>query len=101
MAPQGQEIAAQGQLDALKSVLTAIEGSQLLKQVASVSVPSSYDISLWYGDRFLVEIGDTSELDYKFNYLKNVVQSQKNYATGTIDLSQSADGKVYVTLNED
>ncbi len=101
MTPQGQEIAAQGQLDALKAVLLAIEESQLLKQIASVSVPSSYEVSLWYTDRFKVELGDTSELSYKLNYLKNVVDTQKSYATGTIDLTESAEGKVYVTLNEE
>ncbi len=101
MAPQGQEVAAMGQLEALKLVLEAIESSALLKEISSVHVPSSYEISLWYTDRFLVELGDTSDLAYKLHYLKNVVQSQKNYATGTIDLSQAAEGKAYVTLNEE
>ncbi len=101
MAPQGQEIAAQGQLDALKAVLKSVEDSQLLKQITSVSVPSSYEISLWYTDRFEVKLGDTSELDYKLNYLKTVVDSQKTYATGIIDLTESAEGKVYVTLDEE
>jgi len=101
MAPEGQEIAAQGQLDALKAVLKAIENSQLLKQIASVSVPSSYDISLWYSDRFLVELGDTSDLTYKISYLQNVVDSQKTYATGTIDLSRTEEGKAFVTLDEE
>ena len=101
MAPSGQELTAQGQLDALKAVLKAVEESQLLKQIASVSVPNSYEISLWYLDRFEVTLGDTSDLAYKFEYLKNVVESQKSYSTGKIDLTESVSGKVYVTLNEE
>jgi len=101
MAPQGEEIAAMGQMEALKQVLNMIENRSMQKEIYSVSVPSSHDISLWYKDRFLVRLGDTSDLDYKISYLKQVVESQKNYATGTIDLTQAIDGNVYVTLNEE
>lgn len=100
MAPAGQEIAAEGQMNALKLLLKAIEDNELLKEVASVSVPNSYEMSLWYTDRFLVQIGDESDLNYKMNFLKQVVQSQKPYAVGTIDLTRAAEGKTFVSLTE-
>ncbi len=100
MAPIGQEVAAEGQMHALTMLLQAIEEGELLKQITSISVPTSFEISLWYEERFLVEIGDTSDLDYKMNYLKKVVSSQKTYATGTIDLRQAVEGKAFVTLND-
>ena len=100
MAPAGQENTAETQLDALKTVLAAVEENDLLQKIASVSVPSSYDISLWYGDRFLVKIGDTSKLDYKLSYLNAAIEDQKPYATGTIDLTQAADKKVIVSLDK-
>ncbi len=101
MAPAGQEIAAQGQLAALKEVLMSIEESDLLQKIRSVSVPSSYEISLWYEDRFLVQIGDAQNLSYKMSFLKTAVEEQKIYATGTIDLTQAAEKKVIVSLNEE
>lgn len=101
MAPLGQEVAAQGQLTALKRVLTAIETYGLQQTVRSVSVPSSYEITLRYEDRFEVKVGDTEELDYKFQFLIQTVKSQKSYATGTIDLTQAADHRVTVSLDSE
>lgn len=101
MAPLGQEVAAQGQLTALKKVLTAIETYGLQQTVRSVSVPSSYEITLRYEDRFEVKVGDTEELDYKFQFLIQTVKSQKSYATGTIDLTQAADHRVTVSLDSE
>ena len=100
MAPEGQEKAAQAQLEALRTVLGAIEKNELLRKIDSVSVPSSYDISLWYEDRFLVKIGDTSKLDYKLSSLGVAIADQESYATGTIDLSQAAEKGVIVSPNQ-
>lgn len=101
MAPVGQEVAAQGQLTALKKVLTAIETYGLQQTVRSVSVPSSYEITLRYEDRFDVKVGDTEDLNYKFQFLIQTVKSQKSYATGTIDLTQAADHRVTVSLDSE
>ena len=100
MAPKGQEKTAEAQLEAMKTVLAAIEKNELLRKIESVSVPSSYDISLWYEDRFLVKIGDTSKLDYKLSSLAVVIEDQETYATGVIDLSQAADKGVIVSPNK-
>lgn len=99
MAPLGQEVAAQGQLTALKKVLAAIETYGLQQTIRSVSVPNSYEITAWYEDRFYVELGDTEDLDYKFQFLIQAVDSQKSYATGSIDLTQTADHKAIVSLD--
>ena len=101
MAPTGQEINAQGQLDALLLVLQQIEAQELLNEITTVSVPNSFEITLQYTDRFVVTIGDTSDLEYKINYLKKVIDGQKSYATGTIDLTQAIDGKAYVMLDQE
>lgn len=101
MAPNGQEVAAQGQMDALKLLLQQIEEQDLLNEITEVSVPNSFDLSMEYSDRFTVKIGDASELKYKINYLKSVIEEQKPYSTGTIDLSQAAEGKVSVMLNQE
>lgn len=84
---EGEETKARGQLTALKELLQAIEAASLGRQIASVQVPSSFHISLWYEDRFLVELGNTSRIDYKLEYLKAVVEKEESYVTGTVDLT--------------
>lgn len=101
MAPLGQEVAAQGQLTALKKVLAAIETYGLQQTIRSVSVPSSYEISLRYEDRFDIKVGDTENLNYKLQFLIQTINSQKSYATGMIDLTQAADNRVSVLLDSE
>ena len=93
-------LAAQGQTDALEQLLRELEDADLLDKVASVSVPSSYKLSLWYGDRFLVELGGADQLAYKLEYLKIVIAAQQDYDAGTIDLTLGESNEARVTPKE-
>lgn len=88
-ADQSESTKAKGQLEAMKSLLSAIERASLGRHIASVQIPSAYKLTLWYEDRFLVELGDTKRIDYKLEYLKTVIDEQEPYVTGTIDLTLS------------
>lgn len=99
-AAEGEELAVQGQFDALIGVLQEIENADLAKQIVSVSIPSSYRITLNYEDRFEVNLGNAEKLSNKLEFLKVVVAEQKDYATGTIDLSLSEGDKVVHVLLE-
>ncbi len=99
-AEEGDETRAKGQLTAMKGMLTAIEDASLGRHIASVQIPSSFKISLWYEDRFLVELGNTTRIDYKLEYLKTVVEREESYVTGTIDLTLR-DGDKAIMLRED
>lgn len=99
-AAEGEELGAQGQLDALTKLLTEIENAELVKQITSVSVPSSFRISVCYGDRFEVNLGNTDRLDYKLEYLKTIVAKEKEYTTGTIDLSLSEGEEAHVMYGD-
>lgn len=99
-ADEEEELAAQGQLNALTSLLTEIENAELVKQIVSVSVPSSYHISVSYEGRFAVDLGNTERLDYKLEFLKKVIAEQKEYASGTIDLSLSEGEEAHVMLGD-
>ena len=90
----------QATLEALTLTLQEIENAELSKQVASVSVPSAYNISLWYGDRFDVKLGTTDQLAYKLEFLKIVVAEQKSYVTGTIDLTFDSGNEAHVMPDE-
>ena len=71
-----------------------------MREVSSVNVMTTSSLSLWYGDRFQVELGDSSELAYKLEYLKLIIAEQKDYTTGTIDLSLSNGNEAYVIPNQ-
>ena len=83
------DVAAQGQHDALCALLQALEEAGLTKKAASVAVPSSYELSFWYGDQYEVKLGNSENLPYKLAYLEKVLESLADYQTGTIDLSFS------------
>lgn len=98
-AEQGKEAAAQRRLDTLLTVLQEIEAADLVREVASVNVLSTTSISLWYGDRFNVSLGSTEQLAYKLEYLKVIVAEQKDYVTGTIDLTLDGGNEAYVAAD--
>ncbi len=99
-AEPGKELNAQGQLEAAKTLLQELESAELIKEITSVSVPSSFNLTVQYGDRFTVELGNTEQLDYKLEFLKVVVSEQKDYATGRIDLTLKSGNEARITLNE-
>jgi len=89
LAGPDDDVAAQGQHDALCALLQALEEAGLTKKAASVAVPSSYELSFWYGDQYEVKLGNSENLPYKLAYLEKVLESLADYQTGTIDLSFS------------
>lgn len=86
---EGQESAGEGQLSAMTSLLQELEKSDLTKQVASVDIPASYELSFWYGSQYHVKLGNKDDLPYKLEYLKEVLKNLEDYQSGTIDLSFS------------
>lgn len=98
--PEGKEAEAQTWRTALLSLLQEIEGAELTKEIASVSVPSAYQLSLWYGDRFNVRLGNSTQLAYKLEFLKVVVAEQKDYVSGSIDLSLNEGNEAHVIKDE-
>ena len=99
-AEEGKEDAARRKLETLIEVLQEIEAAELVREIRSVNVLSTSSISLWYGDRFQVELGGSNELAYKLEYLKIIVAQQKDYDTGTIDLTLSNGNEAYVIPNQ-
>lgn len=97
---EGEATKAKGQLTAMKEMLVAVEEAALGRHIASVQIPSAYSISLWYEDRFLVELGDTKRMDYKLEYLKAVIDKEESYVTGTIDLTLKDGDKAIVSREE-
>ena len=99
-AEPGSESKAKGQLTAMKTLLKEIEAANLGRHIASVDLSSSFKISLWYEDRFQVELGDTNRMDYKLEYLKVVIEREESYVTGTIDLTLKSGDKAILLREE-
>ena len=54
---------------------------------ASVDVTSLNAIELWYGTRYQVNLGDTSNMEYKIACMNDAILQLSDYQTGKLDIS--------------
>jgi hypothetical protein len=76
--------------DRLRTVMTVVEQlstNSISGMVDSVDVTSLTSIELWYDERFQVNLGDTSRLEYKISALKATIEQMESYESGHLDLS--------------
>ncbi len=91
----GQSVTLQQeeQSAALKQLLQSLSQTALLGGVRSVDLERTYELKLYYEDRFEVQLGGTDQLDYKIRYLEEIVLNQlEPTKTGTIDLTLEEEG---------
>ena len=74
-------------LNVALSILQYLEGHSLMGLVASVDVTSLENIELWYGQQYLVRLGDTSQLAHKIDWMQKSVSQLQEYDTGLLDIS--------------
>ena len=92
-APEGETqvtpviITEQQKLSAALTILQALELNEIVGEAASVDVSDLTRIELWYGTRYQVNLGDTSNMDYKISCLKYTVSSLAEYDSGELDIS--------------
>ncbi len=85
-----QTVYASDKLSAALSILQYLESYSIIGDVVSVDVSNIGSIEMWYGDRFQVKLGDTTQLGYKIQCMKqSVVQilDRGSYHTGVLDCS--------------
>ncbi len=80
-------VTAAQRLEAALQILQALEDNDIVGTVASVDVTSLSDIELWYGTRYQVTVGDTSQLDYKIACMSYAILELSDYETGILDVS--------------
>lgn len=89
--PDGQiipvTIKAEEQLDAAISILQYLEDSGVIGEVASVDVSDLSGLELWYGSRYQVVMGDTTQLGYKISSMKAAIDQMGDYQSGILDVS--------------
>lgn len=74
-------------LDTAVKLLRHMESTGLIGVIATVDVTQLGDIQLWYGSRFQMLLGDTTELSRKVEALAQAVRQMGDYDTGTLDAS--------------
>ena len=74
-------------LYAALQILKALEANDIVGEAASVNVTRMEDIILWYGSRYQVNLGDTSNMEYKIACMNDVILQMSDYDSGVLDLS--------------
>lgn len=74
-------------LTAALQILKALENNDIVGEAASVDVTSTEDIILWYGTWYQVNLGDTSQLDYKVDCMNDAILQMSDYQSGVLDIS--------------
>ena len=74
-------------LQAALAVMTSLENCDVLGQVVSIDVTKPGDMSLQYGERFEVLLGDSGNMDKKIAWMRDAVSQIAAYQNGTLDLT--------------
>lgn len=86
-------VRASDQLYTALNIIRSLEDNGIIGEIASVDVTDLGNLELWYGQRFQVQLGDSTDLNYKIKCLKSVVKgtdeknSLKEYDSGILDIS--------------
>lgn len=91
-AEQTQPAVVRGsdRLSAALSILQYLEGCGVIGQAAAVDVSDLGDLELWYGQRYQVKLGDTSQLNYKIRCMNEAINGDNglaDYDSGILDIS--------------
>ncbi len=81
------KVPAADRLNAAVQILTALESNGVMGTVDSVDVSELGELTLNYGDRYHVTLGDTSRLEYKIGAMKASIQKMGQYQSGYLDVS--------------
>ena len=74
-------------LKAALAVMISLEKCNVLGKVVSIDASKPGDMSLWYGERFEVLLGDTSQMDKKITWMRDAVAQMAEYQNGTLDVT--------------
>ena len=93
-------VTANDRLKAALLILESLEANEIVGEIASVDVTSLFNMELWYGSRYQVKLGDTSQMDKKISQMKQSVAQLNAYQSGILDVSYITwpDGPFYTPL---
>ncbi len=83
-------VPAAEQLDAAVTILEYLESNGIIGQAASVDVSDMTNLQVWYGTRFQILLGDTTQLSYKIGLVKTAIDAHmQDYDSGALDVSMT------------
>jgi len=85
--PTAARITGADRLEAVITILTALEDNGVIGQIASIDVTNINDITMEYGQRLHVVLGTEENLDYKVQYMALAIGQMEEYETGELDVS--------------
>ena len=75
------------QLNALLDILTSLESNGVIGDIASIDVSNINALNLWYGDRYEVYLGDSTNISFKVGSMIAAIREMKSYQSGKLDVS--------------
>ncbi len=81
------EASAGKRMDTALQIVRQLEQEQAIRSITSVDVSSIYNLEIWYGTRFQIKLGDSSELSYKLQYMLAAISQLDSYQSGVLDLT--------------
>ena len=80
-------VKASEQLSTALTILQYLEDNGVIGDAASIDVSDLGNIELWYGERYQVLLGDTTQLGYKVEAMKKSIDQSSKYQSGVLDVS--------------
>ena len=68
------------------NLVSILEINGILGEMASVNVSDFSALTMWYGKRYEVLLGDSSRLEYKIEQMKSAIAQRSEYDTGVMDV---------------
>lgn len=87
LAPAPLTVTGEQRLSSVLQILKALEANDIVGEAASVEVSDLEDITLWYGNRYEVLLGDTSRMEYKIACMNDAILQMSDYQSGILDVS--------------
>jgi len=84
-------VTAAQRLSTALDIAQYLERNGIIGEAASIDVSAPGDLRVWYGERFRVMLGDSTQLSFKIASLKNIIDNMADYAGGELDLSDPND----------
>jgi len=77
-------IKASEQLSTAITILQYFEDNGIIGDAASLDVSNLGDIFFWYGERYQVMLGDSTQLGYKIESVKKAIDQSSEYQSGIL-----------------
>ncbi len=80
-------VSASQRLAAAVEIFQALESNGVMGNVDSVDVSNLNELTIWYENRYLINLGDTGRLEYKIGAMKAAALKMGEYQRGYLDVS--------------